>query len=408
MGSFNLKNWTPKIISVFFALIIWVYVMSEINPRTIRNEHNIPIHFLNIEEMQQKGLAIKGDLDHTISVRIIGRRDAVYRVSRGQIKATADLLGYRTGINNIPVEVSALEEVEIDFNPKFIRVELEEIISKEKPVKITVEGSPHTGFAIGELQYEPTTVWAKGPESLVNSIERVEGTVKLTGEAQNFTSKLPLKPLNSRGEEVANITLETSYVNVNLPIDQTKTVKINPKTEITTAEGYEISGITVSPNTVTLRGQQEILESIESIDTETIIINNISEDIVRKGKLSLPEGVTIVGTEEVDINITVEPLIEKNFSIEKENIDFRNVKEGFTLDLRDVPDILQVKILGNKAVLEDIDVTDIKIIIDMTGLEANQYTIEPILEIPFLVERKVKKVELTPKTLSVRVAAENG
>ena len=407
MASFKSRNWTPKIIAVFFALIIWLYVMSEINPRTIRPEHNIPIQFINVDTIDQKGLAIKGSLDHNISVRIIGRRDAVYRVDRGQIKATIDLLGYSNGINNIPVEVSPLEDVEIDFNPKFIRIELEEIITKEKPVKITVEGSPDTGFTMGELQYDPTTIWVKGPESLVNSIEIVGAIVKLNGDTQNLATKIPLIPLNSRGEEVKNITLGSSYANINLQIDQRKTVNINPKTEITTKDGYEVNTITVNPNTVTLRGQRESLEKIEFIDTETVVLNNISEGTVKKARLNLPEGVVATDIEEVDINITVEELIEKSFSIEREKIEFKNLKEGFTLDVMEVPETLQVKVLGNKAVLEGINVKDIKIIVDMEGLEANQYTIEPILEIPFSIEREVKNMELIPNTINIRVVGEN-
>ncbi|NLM04019.1 MAG: hypothetical protein GX214_03260 [Clostridiales bacterium] len=403
MTSFKSKNWTPKIISIFFALIIWLYVMSEINPKVIRNENNIPVHFLNVDEMQQNGLVVKGDTDYTINVRIIGRRDAVYRISRGQIKVTADLLGYQPGINTIPIEVEELENVEIDFNPKFIRVELEKLISKEKPVKVIVEGNPDDGFVMGELEYEPKAVWIDGAESLVNSVEYVGANMKLVGEGESLEKQLPLKPLNSRGEEVRNVTLGTSHVNVRLPIYLQKTVRINPQTEIQATTGYEIVDVKVNPATVVLRGQRDVLGTIDFIDTELLILDNISENTTRNVKLILPEGIITSDISEVSINIAVEEILEKTFNIRKEDINFKNIKEGYSLDLNDVPDTFEVRVLADEETLDQLELKDIKVTIDMKELEENEYTIQPILEIPYIIERKIKDVELIPGTVNIKV-----
>ncbi|SNT05669.1 YbbR domain-containing protein [Anaerovirgula multivorans] len=407
MSNFNQKNLMPKIFAIFFALTIWVYVMSEINPRITKDEQNIPVEFLNAEEMLQSGLAIKGETDHTIRVRIVGRRDEVQRITRGQIRATADILGFRPGINNIPVEVTVPGEVEVDWNPRFIRVELEEIISKQKPVNVVIEGAPRRGYTLGELQHEPTVVWVEGAESLVNSVEVVEATIKLSEEFQNINTSYSLRPLNSRKEEVPNVRLQTTHVNVNLPIDQLKTVDINPIVEVTAAEGYEINNISVEPSTVTIRGQQEIVDTVENIDTEAIAINNISENISRRVSLNLPEGIAVVDSTEVNLAITVDSLVEEIFDIARDNINFKNLAPGLRIDTNDIPNELQVRILANETVLEAVNSDNINIIIDMEGLEENQYTVEPVVEVPFLIERRAKEIQLIPKSVNIRVISEN-
>lgn len=407
MSSFNQKNLMPKIFAISFALIIWVYVMSEINPRIPRTEQNIPVEFLNLEEMLQSGLTIKGETDHTIRVRIVGRRDEVQRITRGQIRATADILGFRPGINNIPVEVVVPGDVEIDWNPRFIRLELEEIVSKQKPVNVVIEGAPRRGYTLGELQYEPTVVWVEGAESLVNSVEVVEATIKLSEEFQNITTIFPLRALNSRGEEVPNVSLQTTQVSISLPIDQLKTVGINPIVETTAAEGYEISNISIEPNVVTIRGQQEVIDAIENINTEAITINNISENISRRISLNLPEGAVAVDAAEVNLIITVEPLVERVFDIARDNINFKNLASGLRIDTSEIPEVLQVRIVANEAVVQTVNNENINITIDMVGLEENQYTIEPIVEVPFLVERRARQIQLTPRTLNIRVLLQN-
>lgn len=407
MSNFNQKNLMPKVFAIFFALIIWVYVMSEINPRITKDEQNISVDFLNAEEMLQSGLAIKGETDHTIRVRIVGRRDEVQKITRGQIRATADILGFRPGINNIPVEVTVPGEVEVDWNPRFIRVELEEIISKQKPINVVIEGAPRRGYTLGELQYEPTVVWVEGAESLVNSVEVVEAIIKLSEEFQNINTSYSLRPLNSRKEEVPNVRLQTTHVNVNLPIDQLKTVDINPIVEVTAAEGHEINNVSVEPSTVTIRGQKEIVDIVESINTEAITINNISENISRRVSLNLPEGIAVVDSTEVNLVITVESLVEETFDIARDNINFKNLAPGLRIDTNDIPNELQVRILANETVLEAVNSDNINIVIDMEGLEENQYTVEPVVEVPFLIERRAKEIQLIPKSVNIRVTSEN-
>lgn len=407
MIKFDNKNIIPKLFAVFFALIIWVYVMDESNPVKTRDEQNIPIDFLNMESMEQAGLVIKGETDDKIRVRFSGRRDVIQNISRNQIKASVDLLGFRAGINSIPVEVTMPGDVEVDYNPKYIRVELEEIISKQKPIKVTIEGVPRKGYTLGELQYEPRIVWVEGAESLVNSVEAVEAVIKLSEESQNVSTLFPLRPVNARGEEIPNLKLQTSHVNVDLPVNQLKTVDIYPVVEASPAEGYEITSIVVEPGTVTIKGQQEILADINRINTEAVNLNNLSANIEQKVKLEFPEGAVEVDSLDAKILITVEPLIEKEFEILRRELEFRNLDTGLKVDKSEIPETLRVRIVATERIMTTIRKENIKVVVDMEGLGENQHSVEPLVEVPLVVERRVKEIRLEPKSLSISVMIED-
>ena len=403
MKRFNNKNLMPKILSILFALIMWIYVMDELNPRRTRDEQNIPVEFLNMQAIEQEGLVLKGEKDFTIRVRINGRIDEIYKIKRSQIQAKADLLGFKSGINNVPVEVSVPGDVEVDFNPKHIRVELEEIIGRRKPVEISVEGSPERGHVLGELQYDPTSVLVEGPESLVNSVDKVVGVIKLSEDFQSISQPVSLHPINSRGEQVANINLQPKQVMVNLPMDQLKTVAINPLVDVNPAEGYEISNIVIEPSTVTIRGQHEQIDNIKSINTEAITIDNLSSNLDREIRLDIPETGIDVDVGVVKLIITVEELSEKSFEISRDNIEFRNIPRELDIDKSQIPRLLELRILAKESVVGSLNNEDLKLVVDMEGLEEGNHTLEPVIEVPMGVERRAKRIQLIPKTIDIRL-----
>lgn len=403
MNKTGIKNLAPKIISILFALILWIYVIGTINPRTSRNISNIPVKLENIEEIKNQGFVLVGDGDFTARVRLAGRRDEVYSVSSDQIELKADLRGYRLGTNNIPIEVSVPGNLDVDVNPRYIEVNLEEIIKKQRDVQVITSGIPKESFAVGELQYRPTVTWIKGPESYVNSVENVIAQLDITGVSDELLLSLPLKPVNSRGEEVPNIDVETSYTDISLSIDLLKTVSINPNYSINTTEDYEITNVEVNPKEITLKGQRQILSTISEISTELIELENITENKEIETKLDFPDGVTVQNDTDIIVDINVEPIEEKNFQISTDKIEFNNLSENLKIDTSNVPESLNVTITAVKDVLDRMNTDDIRAVVDLSGLNVDKYDIEPIIEISFNIRADIKDIKVDPEVINIEL-----
>lgn len=403
MNKTGINNLAPKIISILFALVLWIYVIGTINPRTTENFPNVPVKLLNLEELAEQKLVLVGDEDFKVRVKVTGRRDEVSKISTAQIQVKADLRGATLGSNSIPLEVTVPNNIEVDVSPRFIRVELEEVIRKQKNVKVVITGTPKENFSVGKPQYKPNIVWVEGPESYVNSVESVVATIDVTGESGELVLSLPLKPVNSRGEEVKNVSVKTSYADVTLDIDLLKAVPIKLDEEITAAEGYVITDVELSRSEIMLRGNEEVLRGITEITTELVEAKNLTKNESIEVNLNLPQGVYMEEDTPIVVNISVEEVEEEVYEINKDKILFNNLEENLKIEKSNIPENIEVKIFALRSVLDSIKENDIHIEVDLTGLNANEYTIEPVVRLPFIIERDIKDLQLNPKTITIEL-----
>ncbi|MBU5674803.1 hypothetical protein KQI88_00040 [Alkaliphilus sp. MSJ-5] len=403
MNKTGIRNLAPKIISILFALVLWVYVMSVINPRVSRDLVNVPVKLVNLEELKAQGLVLVGSEDFRVRVRLTGRRDEVFKISPEQIQIKADLRGYKLGVNNVPLEISAPNNIGIDVSPRFIRVELEEITKKQRDVKVLITGSPKKNYVVGNLDYKPTAIWIEGPESYVNSVENVVAKLDVTGETKNLLLSLPLKPVNSRGEEVPGVEVKTAYVDVSLSIDLLKSVPIKPDLQVTTGDGHVISNVEINPKEVILKGQEEILKGITEITTDIVQVENLTTDQVIETKLKLPQGVTLQEEVPITVSISLQKVEEETYKIPKDKIIFNNLNEKLKVDKNNIPESVDVKVVALRSVLDSIKESDISIEVDLKELTANEYTIEPVVQLPFTIEKDVKELQLNPETINIKL-----
>ncbi len=407
MNSFFTRNVTAKVLSILFALVLWIYVMSEINPRTTKPESNIPVQLIGVEDIRKLDLVIEGSDSFTINVKLTGRRDEVYKVARGEIKAVADIRGYRVGTNNIPVEVTAPPGIEIDYSPKYIKVELEEIVKRQKEVSLDITGAPPEGYVLGEAEFKPTLVMVEGPESSVNSIERIAAKLEVLQDTVNISASLPLKAYNSRGVEVTNVDIVSPYIDVILPIYRLNAIPVKPQLEVTAQEGYEISEVTVLPQEVSLKGPDELVSPLTEVTTEAIIREDVTEDFEVTVPLILPEGVEVVGESNVRVKFTVNRITEQIYSITSENIVFTNVRRGHTVNKATLPEVIEVRLVGPEAVVQEISLGDIQLVADLRDMETGQHNAILKASIPSIEEELLKEITVNPSQVTIRVETNN-
>ncbi|HDR5039367.1 TPA: hypothetical protein QCR75_005843, partial [Bacillus anthracis] len=258
-------------------------------------------------------------------------------------------------------------------------------------------------YVVGNLDYKPTAIWIEGPESYVNSVENVVAKLDVTGETKNLLLSLPLKPVNSRGEEVPGVEVKTAYVDVSLSIDLLKSVPIKPDLQVTTGDGHVISNVEINPKEVILKGQEEVLKGITEITTDIVQVESLTTDQVIETKLKLPQGVTLQEEVPITVSISLEKVEEETYKIPKDKIIFNNLNEKLKVDKNNIPESVDVKVVALRSVLDSIKENDISIEVDLNELNANEYTIEPVVQLPFIIEKDVKELQLNPKTINIKL-----
>ncbi len=208
------KNWTLKLLSLIFAMILWMFIMGE---RHLEVGYTVPLELQKIP----KDLIVANQIPSLIDVRISGPRTLLMKVSPNDISITVDLSDLKPGLTsfkrleerlNLP---SGMRVTRV--SPSFVDIRLDRRKEKKVPVKVVLAGDPDPGYRVVGLKAIPDKVSISGAESEIKSISEVmTEPIDLTGVTENFSEIVPL-------------TYERTYTNF---VDE-KTSEINVAIEAT-------------------------------------------------------------------------------------------------------------------------------------------------------------------------------
>jgi YbbR domain-containing protein len=161
------NNWFLKLLSLAFAMTLWVAVASETSSEI---GINVPLEYHNVPAR----LEITGDAANTVEVRLRGAANQVKDITPKDVATTVDLSNASPGERTVMLTAQNVQapfgtEV-IRINPSQVRISLEETVSKMVSVAPTTQGQPADGFELGKVMVSPGRVRLQGPESRLRSV----------------------------------------------------------------------------------------------------------------------------------------------------------------------------------------------------------------------------------------------
>jgi YbbR domain-containing protein len=166
------------------------------------------------------------------------------------------------------------------------------------------------------------------------------------------------------------------------------------------APGYRIENISVFPPVITIFTEDpELVNELPGVvDTLPLDLQDRSEDISTRLSLDLPENVTLVGAQTVQVQVSISP-IQTSVTLPNLPIDVVGVAEGLSAEV--FPQGVDVILSGPVPVLEAISSQDITVSVDAHGLEIGVYQLTPVVET--LLEN-VSVQSILPGTVEVVIA----
>jgi len=163
-GIWPFRNLGLKLISVGFAVLLWLVVAGE---ETVERGLRVPLEFQQIPA----GLEMQGEPLTLVDVRVRGASSALGRMSTADVVAVLDLHGARPGYRLFqltPEQVRVPFGVEVlQVNPSSVAIVFENSITRPVKIAPAIEGTPAPGFIVGAVTSEPAQVEVIGPESAV-------------------------------------------------------------------------------------------------------------------------------------------------------------------------------------------------------------------------------------------------
>lgn len=384
-----------KILSVLFSVILWLVVINVADPDATKS-FSVPVEILNKKVITEMGKVpdIVGDTDIAVFY-ITGPRSYVEDMTSDDFNVTADLsqvdLSQDGEAKLVPIEITAKKnEKRIDIIRKTVNMQitLEDLSEQKFVISPETTGTPADGCAIGEVEVTPNLLKISGPESVVSRISRVTATINVDGISSDVSDSVMPVLYDEEGNVVTSELLEMnqSAVTIKANILGTKSVPIRCQVSGAPAAGYEYRGVEYAPETVLIKGEAAILNSINIINIPADVINieGATEDVDTTIDITpyLMDGISLA--DETANQIAVKVLIEQKesrvFNLPTENIKITGLSSDYEIsyNAKTVP-------ITVRALKEDMDTLQseaIDAVLDVTDLAPGIHTLQLAVTLP--------------------------
>ena len=386
------NNLLLKLLSVLFAIMLWLVVVNIDDPTVSKTISNIPVVTKDenvITSQNQVYDIVSGD---TASIVVTGPRSSVDKLTKDDFVAEASF-SEMSNVYAVPIVVKhrySKYEKNVDITQKTttMTLKVEKIISRNYEIQIEEDGEMASGYTMGSETVSPSTVEVTAPESVINVINRAVVEVNLTKYSETTTVSLPIKFYTESGTLVdlgSYTQLSTDTADVNLNVYSVKEVPLKFSTTGTPADGYELTDVKSDVQTVKIAGEN--LNGIDSISIpgDVLDISGKNSDVKISIDITgyIPEDAVLYDNDELSVNVTaeIEQLVTKKFNIKAKDIVVRNLTPGYSVNYPDGENA-SIQVKGLSKAFDNFDVDTLTAYIDLSGVGEGENNVPLNITLP--------------------------
>lgn len=191
------------------------------------------------------------------------------------------------------------------------------------------------------------------------------------GNTYSFSSQYVAEKVAEKlNINASDITMNDAKIYFTLDALKSKVVPVVLQSNVTTARQYDIYGIpTLDPSSVTVYGPQEVIDTIKTVRTEPLVMNNVSQNFNATLPLDLLGGRIHSNVKEVKAEVQVEKFTEMDIEVP--------IKMTDSLKMRFFPETMTVKCLVAMRDYASITPENFAVAVDKQQLKAMQ----PLLDV---------------------------
>lgn len=294
------RNLMKKFLSLVTAVLLWFFVMEAQDP-TIEGSYEITVTPSNVPYEFFVNCAEK-----TIKIKTRAPRSYFVKYDSNAFRAYANLDGLKEGNHELTPQIVMPQGFElVETNPPIVHVIIDSFTERQMPFELVTKGNVSSDTAIKNMTKSMDVVTVMGPKSLVEQVTKVFGTLTFSSNTESFEAQIPMKAVDKENNQVPLVRVVPSVVTVDVDLESGAEKKIVPiVAELTTADGWEVTKVSVDPAQIEITGAESVVNSIVTIKTVPFTVQTGQRVFKEKLKLEVPEGVT-VKTDEVNVSAEV-------------------------------------------------------------------------------------------------------
>jgi YbbR domain-containing protein len=397
------RNLGNLLLAFVLAVVVWVSAIVAADP----SEETLYPRPLTLEIVNQDTSMLQlNSIPAQARLTLNAPRSILNRLAEDpeQLMTWIDLSGLGPGEHTVPVKAQVLLNPVriISIEPKEVQVRLERLASRTFPVQVTVTGTPASGYRQGTPVIEPRQVTVSGPESQVELVASVAGSLDIDGANTNIRQGIPLQAHDQTGNPIQGVEIVPQTVSVTEPINLLggyRNVVVKVVTSGEPADGYWLTNISVNPPNVTLfsTNPQRVNELPGYVETNPIDLTTLQDDVDVRAELVLPESVSQVGEGSVLVRLSIaarEGTLPITLPIEF---------VGLTPEMEVIasPETVDLLLAGPLPILNNLRPAEIRVVTNLSGLEPGIYQVEPVVD---LLPNQVEVVSILPETVVIAIS----
>ena len=379
-----INNLGLKILSCFLAFFMWLLVVNVSNPE-VTGSKEVPLEIVNEQVLTKAGRTYELGGKDTVTVYFDVRTKDAYRIRSSDFRAYVDLAELYDVTGSVQVKIEVLNNKELISNaesrPGVVRIQTEELQSKQFSLLMNTYGSLAEDYAINKAILTPDHVTVEGPTSQVGLINHVGIELNVNGLESNTGGTATPVFYDANGNEITvsdRVSVSPSEIQYSLEISKVKTLPLDFEVTGSAASGYQYTGVECSVKNISVLGLKNSLASVNKITIPSSVLNlsGATQDKVVTVNLNeyLPEGVTLANADDanVTIRLKVEQLTARTIVLSESDISMENGADYYHYHL--IPTRIEVKLQGLQEDLDTIKPTDLKAVINLSGMQLGTHT----------------------------------
>ncbi len=219
MEKFLRSNNLARVISLFLAIILWLFVTGDKITRTTPSRkvwQDVPLRIENLDQDY-----VITDVPESVDITLEGLPDAFEDLPVQEIDAYLDLTGKEAGNHLVRVQGSPPRGLTLVLiEPEQVRVAIEAYISEDFELEVEFVGEAASGWTLADYTVEPAEVLIGAPESIFNRINRTALLIDISG--MRLIESVELSPIayDEDGTRVNGLVIDPSLITVRLEFER--------------------------------------------------------------------------------------------------------------------------------------------------------------------------------------------
>jgi len=395
-----------KIFLITFSLLLafGVFIVIDKNADIMLNKSADVLTNQDLTALYNEEAYVVEGLPKTVDITLIGRRADLYLAKQyPNDEVIVDLRDLRPGSHEVSLKYNgSVSSVEYKLAPSSVAVVIYEKLTESRTItpEILYENKLDSKYTISNISFSRDEVYIKGAEYKLEEVAIVKALVdvsKIVNPNVGTTTlkDIPLVAYDVNGE-IVDVEIVPETIDATLTIaspSKEVPLKVEPTGDV--VFGKSIESMTLSTTKVTIYGDEETLNNVNSIPVK-IDVNGLNKDTEFNVNISKPSGVREMSTSTVVVKVKLSSISEKTVS--DVSIETKNLGNGLVAQASSKEDsMIDVIVKGTSTNLKNITSDNIAASVDLKGLGVGVHEVE------VEVSGDDVKLSYTPKKTKVKI-----